>query len=228
MPEHTDVAAYSLGVLSEDARSAFEAHLPGCPRCSIDLARLTGAAGWLLEHAEATTGEEPDPVPAERADVVGLLHRRGADLRARRHRHGRLAAVASALLFAVGGALGTAAAGPDGETPGDLAGWGQTRSASDGRTGAAAMVALSGKGWGTHVAAELGNLRGPATCQLIAVGRDGTESVVAGWSVPASGYGPLGSHRHLQVRGGTALTRADIAYLVVRSSGGDELVRIPA
>ena len=40
--EHTDVAAYALGLLEEPDRSAFAAHLEVCPRCVQELAQLAG------------------------------------------------------------------------------------------------------------------------------------------------------------------------------------------
>jgi anti-sigma factor RsiW len=55
--EHRDtVAAFLLGALAEDERSAFEAHLAGCPSCREDIAALRPVVDALPGAAE--------PVPA--------------------------------------------------------------------------------------------------------------------------------------------------------------------
>ncbi|MEU5881960.1 zf-HC2 domain-containing protein [Spirillospora sp. NPDC047279] len=45
--EHTDVGAYALGLLEEDDRRAFEAHLRECEPCSAELAEMSGMAEAL-------------------------------------------------------------------------------------------------------------------------------------------------------------------------------------
>ena len=43
--EHTDIGAYSLGLLEQQDRQAFEAHLAECPSCKAELAELSGMSG---------------------------------------------------------------------------------------------------------------------------------------------------------------------------------------
>lgn len=45
--EHTDVGAYALGLLDEDDRLAFEAHLLRCRSCEVELTELSGVAHAL-------------------------------------------------------------------------------------------------------------------------------------------------------------------------------------
>ncbi|WP_018658395.1 zf-HC2 domain-containing protein [Actinomadura flavalba] len=51
--EHTDVAAYALGVLEPGDRAAFETHLASCARCRDELAALAPAAARLREERDA-------------------------------------------------------------------------------------------------------------------------------------------------------------------------------
>ena len=65
MSEHTDVAAYSLGLLDPQDRLEFEAHLAGCESCAAELSGFVGLA-------ELLAGIEPvdaEPVDAEPTDA---------------------------------------------------------------------------------------------------------------------------------------------------------------
>ena len=74
--EHTDVGAYSMGLLEEQDRLAFENHLAGCPSCAAELAQLSPMAGLL-------SGIEPVGPAAEpaQATVTELIGRRVAQQR---------------------------------------------------------------------------------------------------------------------------------------------------
>src|SRR6516162_3892510 len=58
MTAHTDVGAYSMGLLEEQDKRAFEDHLAGCPACAADLAELSPMAALLrgveLQSVEPT------------------------------------------------------------------------------------------------------------------------------------------------------------------------------
>lgn len=47
MSEHTDVGAYSMGLLEPADRQAFEDHLAGCAICAAEMAQLSPLAGLL-------------------------------------------------------------------------------------------------------------------------------------------------------------------------------------
>lgn len=70
--EHTDVGAYALGLLEEDDRRAFEAHLRGCGRCQAELAEMSGTAGAL----SALGGDAIRPEPPRRRAGRRSLPRR--------------------------------------------------------------------------------------------------------------------------------------------------------
>ncbi|WP_433172349.1 anti-sigma factor family protein [Actinoallomurus sp. CA-150999] len=246
---HTDVGAYALGLLEEDDRRAFEAHLAGCPACSAEVADLSGMRELLTDlrpeaeetdlgaaRWEADPGRvRPDP-PEHSADVTSLLRRRRVAARRRRRGTAILSAAAGVALLAGGVTVGAAVVGHgDGmvmthghqNMPADLLGWGETHDATSPRTGASGIVAMEKKAWGTHVALDLGNVKGPLTCRLVAVTRSGQRHVVTEWAVPPKGYGVLGSPDHLQVHGGTAVQRENLARFDVEVEGGGTLLSIP-
>ncbi len=98
-----------------------------------------------------------------------------------------------------------------------------------------ATVSLQNKPWGTHVALRLGNVKGPLTCDLVAVGKNGAEQTVTTWAVPPPGYGlpdkgdaspGKWSREPLYTHGGAAFNRADIARFEVRTLDGRRLATV--
>jgi hypothetical protein len=248
MTAHTDVGAYSMGLLEEQDKRAFEDHLAGCPACAAELAELSPMAALLrgvelqgvelqgvelqrveLRGAEpaAAPGTDPDVGPDE-GNVTELIRRSARQRQHRRRWQVALGAAAGIVLIGGGIGLGIAAApqhpGPPAPT---LALTGQQHSATDPGTGAAGTVGLVAKGWGTQVTLDLSNVRGPAECELIAVSRTGQRRVVMGWLVVAPGDGVPGHPAHLVIRGGTSIPRSDLARVDVDVVNGRTLVSIP-
>ncbi|GAB2835876.1 hypothetical protein GCM10027176_45250 [Actinoallomurus bryophytorum] len=105
---------------------------------------------------------------------------------------------------------------------------GEKVSAADAKTGVRGTVAMLSAGWGTDVGLELSRVRGPLVCELVAVSRTGERRTVTDWTVPAKGYGFPGTPASLQVHGGTAFARADLARFDVQVEGGGQtLLSIP-
>jgi len=235
MTAHTDVGAYSMGLLEEQDQRAFEEHLAGCPACAAELAELSPMAALLkgielkgieLKGVEPA-GDGPDEGPDE-ATVTDLVRRRASQQRHRRRWQAGLGAAAGIVLIGGGIGLGIAAAPqPAGPAAPPLALTGQLHSATDLRTGAAGTVGLVAKAWGTQVTLDLSKVRGPAECELIAVSRTGERRVVMGWLVPAPGDGVPGHPAHLVIRGGTSIPRNDLARVDVDVVNGRTLVSIP-
>ena len=79
---HDLAAGYALGVLDDDERHAFDAHLETCPECRDEIASLTDAAAALAYAAEgppppaALKGRILEAARAERRVVVPLRPRR--------------------------------------------------------------------------------------------------------------------------------------------------------
>ncbi|MEH6379560.1 hypothetical protein V7793_35275, partial [Streptomyces sp. KLMMK] len=110
---------------------------------------------------------------------------------------------------------------------------GEKIGAVDPATKVDATVSLQPKAWGTHVALRLAHVRGPLTCDLVAVGKDGERQTVTTWAVPPGGYGLDGndkgdkwSKEPLYTHGGAALNRSDISRFEVRTLDGKLLATV--
>jgi hypothetical protein len=243
MTAHTDIGAYSMGLLEEQDKRAFEDHLAGCPACAAELAELSPMAALLrgvelrgveLRDVElrgvepaAAPGTDPDEGPDE-GNVTELIRRSARQRQHRRRWQVALGAAAGIVLIGGGIGLGIAAAPQHPGPPAPaLALTGQRHSATDPGTGVAGTVGLVAKAWGTQVTLDLSNVRGPAECELIAVSRTGQRRVVMGWLVVAPGDGVPGHPAHLVIRGGTSIPRNDLARVDVDVMNGRTLVSIP-
>ena len=224
MTAHTDVGAYSMGLLEEQDKRAFEEHLAGCPACAAELAELSPMAALLrgVEPSDAARGE-----PAE-AQVTELIRRRARQQRHRRRWQVALGAAAGIVLIGGGIGVGVAASPQHAGPPAQGAVLtGQLHSATDPGTGATGTVGLVAKAWGTQVTLDLSKVHGPADCELIAVSRTGERRVVMGWLVVAPGDGVPGHPAHLVIRGATSIPRNDLARIDVDLVNGPTLVSIP-
>ncbi|MFE9401442.1 zf-HC2 domain-containing protein [Streptomyces sp. NPDC006530] len=194
---HRDAGAYALGVLGAADAFRFEEHLAGCAPCRALLVEFGGVRVLLAAYA----ADRPEPVGPVSPEV---LHRMLAAVagRRRRGRAVRLASVAAAGVLVAGGAgLVLAPAAP---------GWRVAAHAP----GVTATLVTAPKEWGTDV--ELG-LAGaaPASCTLVAVGRDGTRQTVATWADR--------NGQPVRMRGAAALAQDSIARFEVRTADGTPL-----
>jgi hypothetical protein len=222
---HTDVGAYSLGLLEDRDRREFEDHLAGCASCAAELAELSPMKA-LLRGVEPTGAAGRGPGEAE---VTDLVRRRAEQERRRRRWQAAVGAAAAVVLIGGGIGAGLALAPQSGGTPAAAVGVpGQRHSATDPGTGVAGTVGLVAKGWGTQVTLDLSKVHGPVECQLVAVSRTGERRVVMGWVVPAPGDGVPGHLAHLLIQGGTSIPRSDLARLDVNVVNGRTLLSIPA
>jgi hypothetical protein len=232
MTAHTDVGAYSMGLLEERDRREFEDHLAGCPSCAAEVAELSPMAALLkgveLKEAGAAGGEPDAGREPGGGEVTDLLRRRARQQRQRRRWQVALGAAAGIVLIGGGIGVGIAAAPQNGPpAPPPLALTGQLHSATDPGTGATGTVGLAAKAWGTQVTLDLSKVPGPAECELVAVSRTGERRVVMGWLVTAPGDGVPGHPAHLVIRGGTSIPRSDLSRVDVDVVNGRTLVRIP-
>jgi predicted anti-sigma-YlaC factor YlaD len=219
--QHTDVAAYSFGLLEDQDRLEFEAHLAECESCTAEVAELS-AMSSLFAGVDPVEPEQDQPGVAQ---VEDLMRRRATARRRTGRQRAFLAAAASVVLLGGGVAAGVAAASQPGPAP-VLAMQGEQHTAANAATGVHGRVGLVDFAWGTQVILDLAGVRGPLTCQLVAVSRSGERRVIAGWQVPAAGYGVPGHPAHLLLAGGTSIARGDLARVEVDVAGGRRLLSI--
>lgn len=229
---HTDVGAYALGLLGDAEATRFEEHLAGCPRCAEEL-EANLAVGPVLREAADVDGRLPEGPDEDR-----LLTRLLADVVRDRHRRRRrrvLVGAAAAAVLAAGAVTVPAVTGEDGTAPQPAATsaeaafrQGEKFSDHDPATRVRATVSLQPRPWGTHVALRIGNLTGPRSCDLVAVGENGARQTVTTWSVPGYGYGIEGTpyEKPLYVAGGAGFTPDRIDHFEVRTLQGEKLAAI--
>ncbi len=227
--QHTDVAAYSFGLLEQQDRLEFEAHLAQCPSCTAELAEFSAMSNLFagVEPVEEEPGAD-DPGADEPGDAAlgDLVRRRAEQRRLRTRRQGLLAAAACLALLAGGVTAGVAAAPHKVREVTAVVLAGHRHGATDAGTGVRGIVGLEAKAWGTQVTLDLAGVRGPLDCRLVAISRSGERRVIAGWFVPAAGYGVPGHPGHLLLMGGTAIAENDISGVEVDVVHGATLLRI--
>jgi hypothetical protein len=253
---HIDVGAYALGLLEAPDRHAFEAHLATCMSCHEELTQFRGIAAYLDGMPPIEDPVDVAPVAPPPEVVTDMLRHRAR--KARRGRVGRTLVGVAAGVVLLAGAFGTgltvakdqnsggtgggtSASGGGGGTGGttttvtidgsveNLMRTGHRLNAANPNTGITGTVAMEPKQWGSRVALRLTKVNGPQECQLVAIDRTGRAHTVAGWAVPAKGYGQPGSAAPaLMLQGGTALKPTEIARFEVRTMGNDHtLLTVP-
>jgi Putative zinc-finger len=221
--EHTDVAAYALGLLDASDREEFEAHLAGCEACAAEMAEFASMADLFAGIGQI---EVSDTAPDESA-VVDLLGRRAVLAKRRNWQRGWLAAVACLVLLIVGAAVGAkAAARPSKEVSGLRVSGTEFRATNPAQGGISGTVGLVAHPWGTQVVLKLSHVRGPLDCELIAVSKSGEQRVLMGWLVPPVGYGVPGHPADLLIEGGTSIPPNKLASIKVQVVHGPTLLTI--
>jgi hypothetical protein len=217
--EHTDLGAYALGLLEDQDKGAYEAHLVTCDACRAELSSLSPVA-------ELLKGMGPVEVPGDADPPVDLLRRRASANRRGRRRLIIASAAACVALLGGGIAVGLATAPSHVQViePGLT---GERHTATNPANGVTGTVGLVAMGWGTQVWLNLSGVHGPQECELIALSKTGDRKVVAGWIVRAPGDGVPGHPAPLLVEGATAISLPDLARFEVTVVNGPTLLTIP-
>jgi hypothetical protein len=219
--DHVDVGAYALGLLENQDKATFEAHLATCPACTAELETMSPLAALMK-------GLDPVELPGDTQSAqppVDLLRKRAAA--SRRRVRWQIAVAAAACVAALGVGLGIGLTTGSQPAPGVIAMTGQQHTATDPATGVTGTVGLVAHAWGTQVTLDLAGVHGPVECQLIAVSKTGEQKVVTGWFVPAPGDGVPGHPAHLLVQGGTAIELGNLTRFEVTVVNGRTLLTIP-
>ncbi|RRO20358.1 anti-sigma factor [Saccharopolyspora rhizosphaerae] len=197
-------AAYVLGALSREDRTAYEQHLTDCDSCAAAVAQLAGLPG-LLAHADpAQLDADPDP-----HDQIPQLV---AEVRRRRRRHLAGAVAACVVALAACAALVLSTRLTD-SGPG-------TEMTALGAYPVAASVHLSDVPTGTRVDVdcEYAGRKG-GDYVLVVVRRDGTRDVLARWFAMPDDTAVL--------KVTTPVHRDDIRSLELRTPNGPALLTLP-
>jgi hypothetical protein len=250
--DHRDVAAYSLGVLSEWESEQFEIHLAECDQCAIELEQLT-MVSTLLSHVDVESLAVAEQSTQEAQVLDRMLN--VVTFERRKARTRRVLAVAAGIVVLVVGVFFGVAGGSlldrgttntpsaNGQSPrpssppsgapsasptkGTIGINGLEVQGKNDATNVTAKLGLEAKLWGTQVSMELANVRGPVKCQLVAISKAGGVDPALSWTVTPEGYGTPEQPTPLVLDGGTAIQRDDIAKFEVRTSDGTTLVTIP-
>ncbi|MER6693699.1 zf-HC2 domain-containing protein [Streptomyces minutiscleroticus] len=216
LERHRDAGAYALGVLDEADAFRFEDHLVACPRCTVHVSEFGPTARQLLLYREAT----PRSVHPAASPGPRLLDRLLEEVASRRRglRRRRLWIVAAAVVFAVAGPAAVVAA--SGGAPRPAAGASTALTATDPASGVWARVSTAERDYGSEIDLRVRDTSASRVCELVAVGRDGSEETVAGWTVPEHPDGDTA------VRGAAALHPGDISRFEVRTARGERLVTL--
>jgi anti-sigma factor RsiW len=212
--EHDD-AAYVLGLLSDDERSAFEAHLATCAACTDRVRQLTGLSAALAGLTERDL-EAPVVPPVPDTLLSGLLRRATSAGRRRRWVVGTLAGVAAASLVALVLVVSLLVRTP-------RAGAEPVAMTAVMATPLTATAALEDVPWGTRIAldcryAASGSWSTDATYGLQAVDRNGVVHDLGTWTAHAGA--------EVTFTSGTALARSDVAAVQITLLDGTPVLRL--
>lgn len=208
-------AAYVLGALSPGERAVYEQHLADCPECSQSVRGLAVIPGLLGKvAAEDVPGEVSEPPPADLlARTRSLAQGEVVSIRRRRRWAISLAAVAASAVLVIGGAVWVQQR--DTTPPGVTVAMQQVHT-----NPLSATLQLHDKAWGTEVTmkctyADSTQWGSEAVYGLYVVDDAGHATSISTWSAEPGATAKLTA--------ATAVPRAKIAHLQIRSADGSEL-----
>ncbi|WRZ89793.1 hypothetical protein OHB54_12415 [Streptomyces sp. NBC_01007] len=73
---------------------------------------------------------------------------------------------------------------------------------------------------------KLSGVRGPLTCHLVAVGKDGSQQTASNWSVGKEGYGTSAQSKPLELEGAARFQPPAIDHVDVVTTQGRRLVSV--
>ncbi|MET7985835.1 MULTISPECIES: zf-HC2 domain-containing protein [unclassified Streptomyces] len=220
LERHRDVGAYALGVLGEAEAFRFEDHLVECAECTAFVSEYRPATRQLMLYRRST----PRSVHPFAAPGPRLLDRLLGEV-ATRNRAGRrhfLFALAASVALTAGGSALTLVVGHDSPSGTVVAADppSSQMARTDAETGVWAQVTTRERLWGSEIEVAVKDAKGPRSCELIAVGKDGSEQSVTSWMEPGGDDGAL------TMQGGSSMRTDQIRRFEVRTADGDHLVTL--
>ena len=205
--KNPDVERYLSGTLDEDRSRLLEQHLQACLQCSDEVAEFH-------EFQRIVDTVLNDPPPDGDLVLQRALRQIRAETAASRRRRGAFLASAAAVVAAValttGVVVGHAGSGSDSVGP-------VRASATDAGTGAALAVSFAETSGWSHISAAVSGVPVGEQCELVLVGKDGRQTVAAGWKATAG---------KSTVDASVLMDPADIVSVRLESTSGAKLVTV--
>lgn len=234
--DHERLAAYAVGLLPDDDRSALTAHVEECSGCQAELSELRTLDTALQATPEELFVEGPPPG----TDLV--LRRASRQLRHefdQHHRHDtahrrRRTAIAAAALIAItitGGAAGgyalhhqpaTSTSVVAAPPPIPIAGT-RTVTGLNPSSGARIDVTLTPNAGWVGVKANIAGLPIHQRCMLVVIDNTGNRFTVGSWAVPD----PSEGSNSYEVDAGAAVPLTNVSAVTVESFDNQMLVKAP-
>jgi len=206
------LGAHALGALEPDEDAEVRAHLQGCAACRDLLATIAPVPAVLgrLSAAEALA-LQPTPGP-------GLLERTTAALRRQRRglrlRRGLAAGIGAVVLAGGAAAVAVAVSRPATQAAVAVAHF----SGSDAATGVSATADVYRESWGSSIHLTITGAPSGYSCELMAVGWNGSQEAAGSWWVGDTG--------NVGVDGTAGMQPDQLASLEVVASDGMVLVTL--
>ncbi|QUQ69256.1 anti-sigma factor family protein [Kutzneria sp. CA-103260] len=199
-----DVERYLAGTLDEERSRLLEAHLRTCARCSEEVAEFAE-----FQRIVDTVLNEPPPD----GDLVlqRALRQIRAEAAVKRRRRAALLGSAAAVVVAVAATTGVLV-GRSGDSLGPV-----RASATDANTGAALALSFADTSGWSHISAAVSGVPMGTQCELVLVGKDGRQTIAAGWKVNAA---------KSTVDVSALMDPADIASVRLENPAGTNLVTV--
>jgi anti-sigma factor RsiW len=212
-----ELAAHALGLLDPREAAAVQAHLTTCSQCRREYLDLRETTGLLEEVPPEMLLEGPPHPDAEPVLQRALWQIRG-ESRTRRTRRRvvlAVAAVVTGLALAAGAAVVARMTAPEASVAGPVVPGTISVQGTQGDVRLAADLSPA-RGW-VRVSAHVSGIPAGERCQLVVVGKDGSENVAGGW---LTGSDPAGA----TVDGSAIITADQVAQVVVRNEAGQQFV----
>ena len=202
--KNPDVERYLAGTLDEERSRLLERHLQTCTQCSDEVAEFH-------EFQRIVDTVLNGPPPDSDLVLQRALRQIRAETAAARRRRGAFLASAAAVVAAVALTTGVVM-GRSGDSIGPV-----RASATDAGTGAALAVSFAETSGWSHISAAVSGVPMGEQCELVLVGKDGRQTIAAGWKV---------TQNKSTVDASALMDPADIASVRLESATGKQFVSV--